>query len=255
MVGAVAAQLALARVVDEELRDLAERAAFLAAVDDEPDAAGLRAADALFDRVRQIRPARADVGAEHVGAVAFVVHARGQRDVGIREIARVAEHVDRLPADRRQEHLEVAARDELRIHAARFLEQRATQIGLAHLEPPRNAGQPPHRLDRRLGDDGRTVRQQELAVGREPTGGDRLADLGQVDVRLRDGDRRPDVVAVCAETSRRRQRRPRPTDRSTRCVGDRTTADTARSDRSATCSSGRAGGRASATSAATASAR
>ena len=128
-VGAVAALLALARVVDEELRHFAERAAFLAAVDDEPDAAGLRAADALLDRVRQVRPARADVGAEHVGAVALVVHARGERDVGIGEIARIAEHVDGLAADRRQEHFEIAARDELREHAAGLLEQRAPQIG------------------------------------------------------------------------------------------------------------------------------
>ena len=42
----VAAGLALARVVDEEFRHLAERAAFLAVVDDQADAAGLRHLDA-----------------------------------------------------------------------------------------------------------------------------------------------------------------------------------------------------------------
>ena len=41
--GGVAALLALARVVDQELGDLAERAAFLAGVDDQADAAALRA--------------------------------------------------------------------------------------------------------------------------------------------------------------------------------------------------------------------
>ena len=40
----VAARLALARVVDEELGDLAERAAFLAVVDDQAGAAVLRLA-------------------------------------------------------------------------------------------------------------------------------------------------------------------------------------------------------------------
>ena len=40
----VAALLALARVVDQELGHLAERAAFLAVVDDQPDAAVLRLA-------------------------------------------------------------------------------------------------------------------------------------------------------------------------------------------------------------------
>src|SRR5688572_12829399 len=61
LVGAVAAELALACVVDQELGHFAQSAAFLAAVGDQPHTAGLRAADALFDRVGQVRPAGADV--------------------------------------------------------------------------------------------------------------------------------------------------------------------------------------------------
>ena len=83
LVGGVAAHLALARVVDQELGHLAERAAFLAGVGDQADAAALRAQDALLDRVREVGAAGADVGAEHVRAVAFVVHARGQLHRGI----------------------------------------------------------------------------------------------------------------------------------------------------------------------------
>ena len=78
-VGAVAALLALARVVDQELRHLAERAAFLAVVDDEArrrPAARSRMHSSIA--VREVGPAGADVGAEHVGAVALVVHARGR---------------------------------------------------------------------------------------------------------------------------------------------------------------------------------
>ena len=104
--------------------------------------------------MREVGPAGADVGAEHVGAIAFVVHARREGYLGIGEIVRIAEDVDRLAADRRQEHVEVAAGDELRVHAARFLEQRAPQVRLAAAEPLRDAGQPPYRLDRRLGHDG-----------------------------------------------------------------------------------------------------
>jgi len=38
------------------------------------------------------------------------MHARGQRDARIREIARLAEDINGLPADRRQENAEVAFR-------------------------------------------------------------------------------------------------------------------------------------------------
>src|SRR5262245_6933265 len=69
LLGTVAALLTLAGVVDEELGHLAEPAAFLAEVDDQPDAAALRAADAFLDRVGEIRPARADIGAEDIRAV------------------------------------------------------------------------------------------------------------------------------------------------------------------------------------------
>ena len=113
--GRVAADLALARVVDEELRDLAERPSLLAAVDDQSDAAPLGTEDALLDRVRQIRTAGADIGAEDVGTVAFVMDPAGQRDRGIRQMTGIAEHVERLPADRRKEDLQIAAGDQFRI--------------------------------------------------------------------------------------------------------------------------------------------
>ena len=109
LVGGVAAHLALAGVVDQELGHLAERAALLARVRHQADPAALRALDALLDRMRQVGPAGADVGAEHVGAVALVVHAGGELDLGVGQVARVAEDVDGLPADGRQEHLEVAS--------------------------------------------------------------------------------------------------------------------------------------------------
>src|ERR1700733_6366810 len=112
-VGAVAADLPLTRVVDEEFGDLAERAAFLAVVDDDPDPALLRGLDADLDTVHQIGPASADIGAEHVGAVAFVVHAAGDHRAGVADALDLAEQIDRLPADRRPEDFEVGAGGQL----------------------------------------------------------------------------------------------------------------------------------------------
>ena len=196
LVGAVAPYLPLAGVVDEELGDLAERSALLAAVGDQAHPAGLRAPDAFFDRVGQVGAAGADVAAEHVRAIAFIVHPRRQRHVRIGQVARVAEDVERLPPDGRQKHFDVAARHQLGVHATGLLEQRAAQLGLVHLEALGHPGQPPHRLHRDLGDGGRAVFQQDAAIHLQALEGQRLLDLGQVDVGLGDGDRRADVVAL-----------------------------------------------------------
>ena len=126
--GGVAALLALAGVVDQELGDLAERAAFLAVVDDDAEAARLAGARAFLDAVDQIGTAGADVGAEHVGAVALVMHAAGDPGAVVGQLGDVAEQIDRHAADRRQEHLQVGPGHQLRKHAGGLLEQRAAQI-------------------------------------------------------------------------------------------------------------------------------
>ena len=96
------------------------------------------------------------------------MHAAAIRVAGSAEIARVAEDVDGLPADRRQEHLEVGPGDELGVHAAGLLEQRAAQVGLAAAEALGDAGQVPDRLDGGLGDERRAAREQDRAVGAQP---------------------------------------------------------------------------------------
>ena len=127
----IAALLALPRVVDQELGDLAERAALLAIVDDDAEPAGLRRARALLDAVHEIGPAGADVGAEHVRAVALVVHAAGDAGGRVGKLGDVAEQIDRRAADGRQEHIEVGPRHQLGEHAGRLLEQRAAQARFA----------------------------------------------------------------------------------------------------------------------------
>ena len=104
-------------------------------------------ARALLDAVHQIGPAGADVGAEHVRAVALVVHAAGDRRGGIGELGDVAEHVDRDAADRRQEHVQVGPRHELGEHAGRLLEQSAAQARLGGVEALGDARQMPDRID------------------------------------------------------------------------------------------------------------
>src|SRR5215207_4615935 len=92
--GAIAALLPLARIVNQELGDLAEGAALLAVVDDEPDTALLRGPGADLDPVHEVGPAGADVGAEHVGAIALVMDAAGDHGVGLADQVDVAEQVD-----------------------------------------------------------------------------------------------------------------------------------------------------------------
>ena len=193
--GPVAARLALAGVVDEELGDLAEGAALLAVVDDEPASALLGGPDAHLDAVREIGPAGADVGAEDVGAVAFVVHAAGDLAPGIGDRARVAEDVHGDAADRGQEDLQVVAGHELGEHAPGVLEQAAAQLALRDAEALGDARQVPHRLDRRLRHPGVAVPGQDLAVGPQPARRDRLAELGHVHPRPGHRDGGADVPA------------------------------------------------------------
>src|SRR5581483_3018136 len=128
----VAAFLALSRVVDEELRHLAERATFFSRVRDDAGAARLRGANANFDAVREVRAARADVRAEDVRAVALVVHAAREPLFRIADLAEIYDEVDSNATDRWQKNVEIGTRDELREHAARLLEEAAPQIRFAH---------------------------------------------------------------------------------------------------------------------------
>ena len=136
----------------------------------------------------------------------------------------VAEHVDGRAADRRQEHLEVAARDELGEHARRVLEQRAAQDRFGAPEARGDAGQIPDRFDRGLHDDDGAACPQDLArrSGARPAS-TASASSGHVDVRAGDGDRRANVVALLEVRRGTRRSRPRRTDRATRSSSGRTT--------------------------------
>ena len=198
-----------------------------------PTPALLRHLDADLDAVREIGPAGADVGAEHVGAVALVVEAAGDLRLRLAELRHVAEEIDRGAADRRQEQFEVGPRHQLGVHAAGLLEERAAQIDLGHAEALGDAGQPPHRLDRGLGHAHVAVPLQDVAVGLQAPRRHGVLDLRHVDVRLGDGDGRADVPARRQLVGEDRRPPDGPRDRATRSSSDRTSSRTGRS-----CSAG-----------------
>ena len=192
----IAAFLTLAGVIDQKLRDLAERAAFLAVVDDDAEPAGLACARAFLDAVNQIGTAGADIRTKHVGAVAFVMHAAGYPGGMIRQFADVAEQIGRRAADRRQKDLQIRPGHQFRKHAGGLLEQLPAQIVLGGFEARRQAGQVPDRVDRNLDHGDASIRMHDLAILLEPSGFDRGLQLGQIEAGARDGNTRADVDAL-----------------------------------------------------------
>src|SRR5580704_12356920 len=191
----IATLLPLARVVDEEFRDLAQRPAFLAIVHDDAEAAGLAGARAFLDAVDQIGTAGADVRAEHIGAVALVVDPAGDFCARIVELGDVTEQINRRAADRRQKYLQIGPRHQLRKHAGGLLEQRAAQIPLGRAEAMRDAGQVPHRIDGDFDHRNAAVLVDDIAVIDEASRGKRALHFRQIEAGAGDGDGRTDVDA------------------------------------------------------------
>src|SRR5215472_968548 len=106
-IGPIAAELALAGVVDKEFRDLAQRPPLLAVVNDDPNAALLRRLDAHLDAVHEIGAAGAYVGAENIRAVALVVNAARDHRVRVGKALDLAEEINGRAADRRQQHFDI----------------------------------------------------------------------------------------------------------------------------------------------------
>src|SRR5258708_17820093 len=84
--GRIPAFLPLACIIDEELRHLAERAAFLAVVDNNAQSARLGTARAFLTALDSIRPAGAHVGAQDVGTRSLIMHAAGAATPRVRKL-------------------------------------------------------------------------------------------------------------------------------------------------------------------------
>ena len=195
--------------------------------------------------MREIGPAGADVGAEHVGAVALVVHAAGERRVAVAELGRIAEAVDGGAADRRQEDLEVGARDQLRIHAAGLLVQSAPQIASSSM-PKRSAMPGRYQTGSIAAFITRTLpcARHDVAVGADAAGRDGVADFRHVDMGAGDRDGRPHVVAAHEVIAEGLADQVAPGIERHDLLRHRSIAGAGRSARPARCRSGRRGGRA-----------
>jgi len=75
----------------------------------------------------------------------------GRCSTRLYELRDVTEQVDRLTTDGRQEDRQIAACDQIGIHAAGLLEQHASQVAFIDAKALRNAWQVPSGLDCRLG--------------------------------------------------------------------------------------------------------
>ena len=191
----IAAFLALACVVDQKLRDLAERAAFLAIVNDDAESAGLSGACAFLDAVDQIGTAGADVRAEHIRAIALVMHAAGYLGGVVRQFADVAEQIGRRAADRREKNLQIRPRHQFRKHARGLFEQLPAQIVFGGRKALGQARQIPYRVDRDFDHRDASVLVYELAVMLEPAGFDCRLQFGQIETGAGNGNARTDVDA------------------------------------------------------------
>src|SRR6266480_2072959 len=106
----VATLLALARIVNKELRDLAKRAALLAVIDNHAKPARLRRSRTFFDPVDQIRPTGTDVGAEDVRPVALVMHTASDLCARVVQFLDLAKEINCRSPNWRQKDLHIGAR-------------------------------------------------------------------------------------------------------------------------------------------------
>ena len=73
----------LTGIVDEVFGHFSQGSALFAKVNDDPTATSLSLFDSFLNSKDQIRSTSADVRAEYITTVAFVVHTKGQSNVGI----------------------------------------------------------------------------------------------------------------------------------------------------------------------------
>ena len=123
------------------------------------------------------------------------MHAAGDPGAWIGEPSDVAEQIDGDTADRRQEYAQIGPRHKFGEHSGGLIEQVSAQRSLCGAEALRNSRQIPDRIDRDLDHRDAAVGMDGMAVGLQPSGGQRVADFDQVEPRPGDGDTRADVEA------------------------------------------------------------
>lgn len=107
-------------VVYEVLGHFTKSSTFFTEIDDNTATTFLCFFDSLFYAEDEVRTAGADVGAEDVTAVTFIVNTERKTDVGIGHFCRITEDVDSQTTDGREEKLDVASSDEFGVGTTGF---------------------------------------------------------------------------------------------------------------------------------------
>jgi hypothetical protein len=105
----------LTGIVNQILRNLAERTTFLSEIHNDTATALLGLLDSFFYTEDQIRSAGTYIRPKDIAAIAFVVNTESKRDIWIRHLGRIAEAIYRQAPDWRQKQLDVSPRDQFRV--------------------------------------------------------------------------------------------------------------------------------------------
>mmetsp|Transcript_48980 Transcript_48980/g.137105 ORF Transcript_48980/g.137105 Transcript_48980/m.137105 type:complete len:634 (-) Transcript_48980:524-2425(-) len=159
--GPVAALLVHAGVVHSELHDLSEAPALLPEVDDDADTPALRALDRLPQGEDQVRPAAADVAAEHVGADALVVDAHDGLGLRVTKLPRIAEGVNGAATDRGNVCFDTRVKQAVVVGK---LVQRMPKLAFSQIQAARERWKVPRVVHRALGCPNLATGQHDLAV-------------------------------------------------------------------------------------------
>src|SRR5215468_1513419 len=192
----IATLLALARIVNKELRDLAKRAALLAVIDDHAKPARLRRSRTFFDPVDQIRPTGTDVGAKDVRPVALVMHTASDLCARIVQFLNLAKEINCRSPNWRQKDLHIGARHQLGKHPRGLFEEGAAQIGFYRVEACGNAGEVPHRIYGDLDDRDAPILMHHTSVRVQPPSRQGNTDFREVKASAGDCNARTKVETI-----------------------------------------------------------
>src|SRR5690606_7722076 len=118
--------------VDEILGNLAQRSALLPEVDNHTASAILCLLYRLLNTENQVRTARTNVRTENITSIALIMNTKGQSDIGIRDLGRVAEDVDGEPADGWKEEFDISTGDKFGKRTASDFEKGTAQVALLY---------------------------------------------------------------------------------------------------------------------------
>mmetsp|Transcript_11646 Transcript_11646/g.17220 ORF Transcript_11646/g.17220 Transcript_11646/m.17220 type:complete len:233 (+) Transcript_11646:765-1463(+) len=147
----------------------------------------------------EVGAAGANVTAKHVRPVAFIMDTNRKWNIFIRDLVRITPNIDGRSTNRWQEHLEVAARDQLGVHHVGLAEEGVAQLHLRAPKAPGHLRQVPHRLHRSLGNHCLAVCLQDFIIRLQASRANGLFNLWHINVCLGDSYGGTDVIPLVQE--------------------------------------------------------